>query len=44
MRLIDLVADCAADAAAVPAAVAVVVAAVPDAGRGLIHPYQLYFP
>ena len=44
LRLIDLVADCAAEAAAVPAVLVVGVAAVPDAGRGLIHPYQLYFP
>ena len=44
LRLIDLVSGCAADAAAVLAAAAAVVAAVPDAGQGFIHPYQLYFP
>ena len=43
LRLIDLVSGCAADAA-VLAAAAAVVAAVPDAGQGFIHPYQLYFP
>ena len=43
LRLIDLVSDCAADAAAVPAAADVVAAAVPDAGQGFIHPFQLYF-